>query len=551
MHELLAPLLWVVYQDSIDVVSMTSSKRDEEGVDFMLTVLDSQYVEHDTFSLFCALMQTAKTFYEVGETRDSSMIVAHSERIHNDLLASVDPDLSIRLQVVGVVPQIYVIRWLRLLFGREFDFKDVLKLWDILFAEGLKLEIIDMACVALILRLRWQLIDADYTTAITTLTRLNMPKEGDSARAIIKDAALLVKTKTSEAGADITQLRTGKRQYHNPLGEDIVPRVSTPSTRTHRRIKSQQASSPSPSPARFATPQKHLESLFSNVSNNFQKNAEGWSVQNVSKALRGAVGEARRNLEHLQTSHSRNSSMDFPRQSTESDPLGSATNDDLAARVKQLEDRNKALAKMLEGAQETLRKWKSTNSQSESTEEDVFNTALARIQFVSVYLADSEISIPAMSPVTEKNAESAMVEYKMHPDDEEASTDRKDQTREAQTSVKNDVGSGERDSSKPDTVVSRGRTPSTSPKRAAGTRPSLANSSFSFMLGEDRHRSSFVKSKPLPEERRQNDTNPERHRKDSHESKSKPRLITKDRKEQKPGNKIDSDDDGFTMSTLQ
>ena len=47
MHELLAPVLWVVYQDSVDVRSVSESKRDEEGIDFMLEVLDSRHVEAD------------------------------------------------------------------------------------------------------------------------------------------------------------------------------------------------------------------------------------------------------------------------------------------------------------------------------------------------------------------------------------------------------------------------------------------------------------------------------------------------------------------------
>lgn len=47
MHEILAPVLWVVYQDSVDVKSISEGKRDEEGVDFMLEVLDSTHVEAD------------------------------------------------------------------------------------------------------------------------------------------------------------------------------------------------------------------------------------------------------------------------------------------------------------------------------------------------------------------------------------------------------------------------------------------------------------------------------------------------------------------------
>lgn len=49
-------------------------------------------------------------------------------------------------------------RWIRLLFGREFDFKDVLKVWDLLFAENLTSDIVDMTCVAILLRVRWQCV---------------------------------------------------------------------------------------------------------------------------------------------------------------------------------------------------------------------------------------------------------------------------------------------------------------------------------------------------------------------------------------------------------
>lgn len=45
---------------------------------------------------------------------------------------------------------------MRLLFGREFAFQDVLQIWDLLFAEGLRPELIEYVCVAMLLRIRWQ-----------------------------------------------------------------------------------------------------------------------------------------------------------------------------------------------------------------------------------------------------------------------------------------------------------------------------------------------------------------------------------------------------------
>ena len=45
---------------------------------------------------------------------------------------------------------------MRLLFGREFPFQDMLMTWDLLFAEGLRLELIEFVCVAMLLRVRWE-----------------------------------------------------------------------------------------------------------------------------------------------------------------------------------------------------------------------------------------------------------------------------------------------------------------------------------------------------------------------------------------------------------
>jgi TBC1 domain family protein 5 len=41
------------------------------------------------------------------------------------------------------------------LFGREFDFDQLLALWDVLFAYDPTLELIDLICVAMLLRIRW------------------------------------------------------------------------------------------------------------------------------------------------------------------------------------------------------------------------------------------------------------------------------------------------------------------------------------------------------------------------------------------------------------
>jgi TBC1 domain family protein 5 len=45
---------------------------------------------------------------------------------------------------------------MRLLFGREFPFDDVLMMWDVLFANGLRSDLVDFTCIAMLLRIRWE-----------------------------------------------------------------------------------------------------------------------------------------------------------------------------------------------------------------------------------------------------------------------------------------------------------------------------------------------------------------------------------------------------------
>jgi TBC1 domain family protein 5 len=123
MHELLAPVLWVVEQDAIDG-SLSSDQSPESEADSLLTqILDRTYIEHDAFTLLSLIMRTAKSFYELGEPevrpstplmrsatpqQGTSPIVERSERIHDVYLARVDPELARHLTDIEVLPQIFL-----------------------------------------------------------------------------------------------------------------------------------------------------------------------------------------------------------------------------------------------------------------------------------------------------------------------------------------------------------------------------------------------------------------------------------------------------------
>ena len=68
MHEILAPILWVVSRDSIDPASLIDFEGHTELEGLISICLDVIHVEHDTFTLFCIIMQTVKSFYELGNS---------------------------------------------------------------------------------------------------------------------------------------------------------------------------------------------------------------------------------------------------------------------------------------------------------------------------------------------------------------------------------------------------------------------------------------------------------------------------------------------------
>lgn len=162
MHEVLAPIIWVVSRDAIDPASLDKNLSDHDRE--ISSYMNHAYVEHDAFTLFGAIMQTVKSFYEMGSNNEpttsgllnNSPIVERSKRIHENYLHHADPELAEHLTAIEILPQIFLIRWVRLLFGREFPFDDVLALWDILFAEDPGLDLVDMVSVAMLLRIRWQ-----------------------------------------------------------------------------------------------------------------------------------------------------------------------------------------------------------------------------------------------------------------------------------------------------------------------------------------------------------------------------------------------------------
>ena len=156
---------------------------------------------------------------------------------------------------------------------------------------------------------------------------------------------------------------------------------------THLRSSSQDSRSDSPrrSPARFLQEQGGIEGILSEAARGVYSRGEKWGV---TKAFKDAVSG-------LQSgTNSPRRAFDSSRWSLDQ---GKNVADDarhLAARVKALEERNRALGKMLNTAMEDLWKQQKQFEQKKlEMETNALNVAIAKVQFVQVYLEDSSIPL--------------------------------------------------------------------------------------------------------------------------------------------------------------
>ena len=94
--------------------------------------------------------------------------------IIKEKLKSIDPDLYQHFKKIGLSCTIFLQRWLKCMFDREFELKDIFTLWDAIFAtpdsqNGYGLVFLDYIALSMILRIRKELLENDQNECFTTL----------------------------------------------------------------------------------------------------------------------------------------------------------------------------------------------------------------------------------------------------------------------------------------------------------------------------------------------------------------------------------------------
>lgn len=397
-------------------------------------------------------------------------------------------------------------RWVRLLFGREFSLDAVFDMWDALFAIDSSLELVDMISIAMLLRIRWELVAANTNEAFGLLLRY--PEPAVPAYTFIKDALYLRDHLTPQGGAEIIS-RYGKQVPVMELQLSTIVREASPSPsftshKTRRSLGS---------PRSFVGQQgAGIEALLQGAAKNVFERGSQWGV---GKAIREAVGEVRKNVEAYQSapdsgqSTPRSGGREFRKPGqmpigTTRPGLQRVQSANTSKRVEDLENRNRNLAKMLETAVGEL--WehhRERNDQQQSKKDDEagrkalenLSIAIAKVQFVQVYLEDTSIPLPVdestQQASTLKAAESLSLPRPSSPPAIEPT---------ANAPTIQIITEAPPVSTTPSQTSPGSKTPPMSlplqPKPSSTlsprSRPHLTSSNFSWMLGEDSASSNFA-----------------------------------------------------------
>ncbi|KZS98922.1 RabGAP/TBC [Sistotremastrum niveocremeum HHB9708] len=315
MHELLACLYQAIDFDSVDVESSSALSTE------LSELCDRAWVAADAWTLFGKVMKGVGEWYEWQEPPPApgappptanvpfvAPIVTACNHMHNTILREVDPRLWQSMQAAGIEPQIYGIRWLRLLFTREFSLEDAMLIWDGLFAYDPSFQLSKSICVAMLIRIRNKIIPSDYSTQLTYLLRYPAPPisldvDMHHTSLLLRQATAIHTSPTTLVGQSIV--------YENRNVLDIPVDIPDPPPPMPRRTRasaeagrSKQAASTSPR-REMGLPELIARGLI-----------DRGETLGINKTLSNTILEIRRNLPDLTQTLNRSSSSSTPSEFT-------------------------------------------------------------------------------------------------------------------------------------------------------------------------------------------------------------------------------------------
>ena len=340
-------------------------------------------------------------------------------------------------------------------------------------------------------------IEADYTSALALLLRYPRPEEPHGPASFVEDAMRLRSNLMYVTGSQII-VKYSKRQpipAHEPNSRPGMKARNRMRTASQSIMK--RSMSPNLSPSKFIQEQGGIEAIIKGAAKGAYTRGEQWGV---NRALRGAV----QNLQAATASP--NKAAEGSRWSLDAGKELGPEIATLTSRFETLHNRDKLLANLLGKAMDDL--WTlqhhPNRREAEGESEDKLSLAIAKLQFVQVYLENPSMPLSAeegkpasssqlsqndmiaevahedkKSPVTERASEILIApESPTHKPSRRPATSKSNQSPPRDQVPKSITSKPTAPSSLPSSTPA----PSTKPH---AQRPSITQSSFSWILGDD------------------------------------------------------------------
>jgi len=294
MHELLAPIVYVFYNEYMLVQDVTNPSSQ-----LIRTVVSMKYLEHDLYWCYVALMKHTHPYYTTDKInkpepvnkdqtllfkedtpQPSSYIVQSLEELQNGTLRRFDPELQQHLQKLGIQPQLYGLKWMRLLFGREFPLKDMLSIWDALLASPDFAGMVEYLCIAMLLYIRDALLCNDHTGCLTLLMRF--PQTSD-VQLFVQRALYLRNPSHYECPPNVQYRPNAKTRLANGPERHVVAPVRNNTAARQEAVRQNRTES-----ATYSSPKSPVSAISDTIKRKMStpKVHNSNSVSSVSSATR-------------------------------------------------------------------------------------------------------------------------------------------------------------------------------------------------------------------------------------------------------------------------
>ena len=236
-------------------------------------------------------------------------------------------------------------------------------------------------------------IEADYSTALNLLIRYPTPTAPSGPSSFVKDALLLRSTLSPRTGSAIIEMYSGK----TPTNEKSPSQ--RPGTQAGKRSRAVSHSlvpkslSPNLSPAKFIQEQGGIEAIVRGAAKGAYARSEQWGV---NRAFRGAM----QNLQSAGLSPQR--AAEGSRWSLDAGKDAGPETREIGTKLEKLQNRNLLLANLVGKAMDDL--WtqqrrisskKEAGDEKKEDETDNVSLAIAKLQFIQVYLENPSMPLTA------------------------------------------------------------------------------------------------------------------------------------------------------------